>query len=1095
MKKKTNLIIDTDSVNDEAYSFPIIGIGASAGGLDAIQTFFANIPSNNGLAFVIIQHLDPDHKSILADLVKLYTTMNVLQIVQGVEIQKNTVYIIPPGAEVTISNDISHLNLEPKPKGPRLPIDTFFTSLANRMKDKAIGIILSGTGTDGTLGLRAIKAENGVIFVQNPDEAKYNGMPSSAISTGLVDYVFNADKISEELLTCIRYMNDLTGNVPIPEEYNQNFASKIFKLLKARVGHDFSSYKLNTIFRRIERRMRLVHLSRIDEYYNLLLTDQKELEELFNDFLIGVTNFFRDTEAFEYLKENIIPEIISRENDNHSLRIWIPGCSTGEEAYSIAMLFQEFLTDHFLFNFRIQIFATDIDMKSIEKARQAIYSENIEADVPENYLNKYFIKEGNTYQIKKSLRDSIVFAEQSIVKDPPFSKVDFISCRNLLIYLSNEQQEKIISTFHYSLNPNGYLFLGTSESLGKNRELFVSKDKKWKVYQKVNIFSPGRYINDLPSYSPSYNLKNDMRIQQSFDVEKSTMKSLVETAILENFTPVSVLINAKSDIVYLQGRSAPYLEPVQGVANLNILEMAKPEIRVRLSLAINKSFRENQEVLEERVQFKKGNAYQFINIHVIPLEIGVDKGKLYLVAFEDITEKELIHKTNETEFSEKDKQYISSLELELKQTKDYLQSVIKNADTVNEELKAANEELQSSNEELQSTNEELETSKEELQSIKEELITANTEYQHKINELSDINNDVSNLLSSTGIATIFLDLDLKIKKFTPKVNDFFSLIVSDIGRPISSFLTRLNYPDFLKDIDSVINTLNTIEKEIEGDDKDYICRIVPYRTVENIINGVVITFLDITNLKSASRNLEISEARYREIFQNSPDSIILHDLDMNIIDANDKAVEEFGYSKKEFLTKNVVHLYSKDDLQKTLGTHKEIIKDKPMKIEASFIRKDGSEFFAEANPCKYALGGKGIIQIAIRNISEMIENRSRLEYWENLFEHLSSGVVTLGLEDLKILTSNLAFVKMFGFKSSSELQGLSMKSFFSDDQHNSFNKLNSEVIEIGHVELKSVQKRKDGSTFSAYIEMEKVTDNCGNPLFIVANIMQIDNKL
>jgi two-component system CheB/CheR fusion protein len=834
---------------------PVVGIGVSAGGLDALKNFFEAVPSDTGAAFVVIQHLDPDHKSILADLLSRFTGMKVLQIVDGVEITANTIFIIPPGFDVSLENNKLNLNAQPRERTLRLPVDSFFKSLSQDKKDKAIGVILSGTGTDGALGVRDIKSENGVVFIQTPEDAKYNGMPVSAISTGVSDYILDAGKMSDNLMACIGYVFDSSSKVSITESLNNSIISNLFDLLQSKTGHDFSNYKPNTIKRRIERRMKIVQVTEIEDYISVLEKDSDELEALYKDFLIGVTSFFRDKDAFDSLNSTIIPEIFSQSKQEHPIRIWVPACSTGEEAYSIAILFREFIDKHSLDRYTIQIFASDIDKYAIDKARKAVYPESIAHDIPEKYLRKYFTHQNNEYVVNKKISDSILFAEQSVSKDPPFSKVDLISCRNLLIYLSNGLQEKVIASFHYALKVKGFLFLGTSETLGKNRDLFSTRDEKWKLYQKHSNKPNSKYLGALPSLIPIK--KGNNWLESPIKNEKRVaLKHIVERTILESFTPAAVLVNNKQDIVYLKGNTSAYLEPVEGIANMNLIQMAKPDIRAKLSIYLSQAISENKKVTDQKLHIKVKNTYKFINVNVLPIEEDKNQeAKFFLIVFEDITEKEIFLEEDVQTLSDKDKDYIQNLELELKQTKDRLQSVIEESEAKNEELKANNEEFQTANEELQSTNEELETSKEELQSINEELITLNSEHLNKIGELWDRNNDISNLLKSTEIATIFLDLDLKIKMFTPKVEDIIDLVEADIGRFIENFRIKLNYPEFLTDIKQVLYTLETIEKEVKGIRKCFICRIMPYRTVENEATGVVITLVEVTELKNAEQDL------------------------------------------------------------------------------------------------------------------------------------------------------------------------------------------------------------------------------------------------
>ncbi len=1080
---------------------PVIGVGASAGGLDAINKLFKHMPEDMGVAFVIIQHLDPNHKSILTELVQRFTSMKVNQITSGMKVMPNCVYIIPPGFEVNLHINQLILNELPKPRTFRLPIDNFFKSLAQNRNDRAIGIVLSGTGTDGTLGVREIKSENGIVFVQSPMDAKYDGMPVSAISSGIVDYILDADKIAEKIQTYLQYINDSSGNIPIPQEYSNNIVSKIFRLLFKKIGHDFTQYKPNTIIRRIERRMKIAQVSKIDAYYDLIKKDTDELDLLFKDFLIGVTSFFRDKDAFGALYKNIFPEIIKNKNGDAPLRIWIPGCSTGEEAYTIVILLKEFISANDLHDFKFQVFATDIDLKSIEIARQAIYPESISADVPQKYLKKYFFFEKNSYIVNKFIRDHIVFAEQSVVKDPPFSKVDLISCRNLLIYMTNVLQEKVISSFHYALNPEGYLFLGTSEALGKNKDLFNAIDNKWKVYQKNNIISNRLYMPNLPVFKPSF---KDAYQQEKLSAakEKITLKQLVESQIIKHYTPSAVLVNVKFDILYLKGNTSAYLEPVEGVAHMNVIDMAKQDIRLKLNVALSTAVRENKPISVEKLHIKIGNQYKFINIHISPIATFEDTSPLYLIVFEDITEKEFTIDNELTDINDKDLDYIKTLELELRQTKEHLQTIIEEAETTNEELKATNEEMQSSNEELQSTNEELETSKEELQSINEELITVNTEHQIKIEELSNINNDVSNLLANTEIATIFLDLDLKIKKFTPKVTDFINLIPTDINRHIENFVNRLDYPSFYDDIKHVVNTLNITEKEIDSVNRSYICRLMPYRTLDNVVTGVVVTFTDITALKSRTKKLQESEEKYRVIYQHSPDPIIIHDLEMNIISVNEKAIEEFGYDEKEFLKKSVYDIHPKEEIPKSNEVLALMHQKESHQVIGQFIRKDKSIFLAVATPCKYQLDGNPIIHVVIRNIEGIIEIKSELKEtrvqselnmlkFEKSFEYASIGKALVSTSG-KWLKVNKALCEFLGYREKELLKKTFQDLTHADDLEKDLKYVEKMLnSEIKTYQMEKRYLHKKGHYVWALLSVSMVPETAHHSPFFISQIVDI----
>jgi two-component system CheB/CheR fusion protein len=762
--------------------FPIVGIGASAGGLEALELFFSNVPPETNMAFVIIQHLSPRHKSIMADILMKYTSMKVLPIKDNQEIKSNNVYLNPADKNVIILNRRLHLTEPTQTHGVNLPIDCFFRSLSEDQGEKAICIILSGTATDGTLGLKAVKGEGGMAMVQDPDSAKYGGMPSSAIATGLVDFIFPVEKIPAELVRYVQHPYiERPDRIETARQQFRNYVQKILTLIRTSTGHDFSKYKQTTIRRRIERRMAVHQLDNIEKYATYLKRTSAEIETLFKDLLIGVTNFFRDAEAFEVLKTKVIPELIKKKHPEIPLRIWIAGCATGEEAYSIAMLFAEVL-DKLKKQINIQIFASDIDNEALDFARMAVYPDSIAADVSSVRLSRFFVKDENTYRVKKQIREMVVFANQNLIKDPPFSRLDLVSCRNLLIYMEPVLQKKILPLFHYTLTPNGILFLGTSESIGEFSHLYSAISSKWK------IFKHKEYVVDrMADYprTPFYDtLPTPQGLEESRTPTVADIHNLAERIILDNYAPPCVLINEQYEILHFIGQTDKYLAAPTGKASFNIIKMAREGLRYKLSTALHNAVKQKKTIFSRGLKIKHNNSFRAVDLVVRPLtESGFTQGFM-LVMFEDKTIPEPVTKKKTAKNDNVDP-YVLSLETELQSTKEYLQTTNEELETSNEELKSTNEELQSVNEELQSTNEELETSKEELQSTNEELVTVNAELQKKVEELSKANNDISNLLASTNIGTIFLDIDLCVKRFTPPITKLFNLIQSDIGRPIN----------------------------------------------------------------------------------------------------------------------------------------------------------------------------------------------------------------------------------------------------------------------------------------------------------------------
>ncbi|MDM8520140.1 chemotaxis protein CheB [Anaerolineales bacterium HSG6] len=852
---------------DETIS--IVALGASAGGLEAYEQFFRHTSPETGMAFVLVQHLDPTHKTILGELMQNHTDMKVIQLENdNVKVEPNCVYIIPPNRDLLINNGVLQVTKSEKSRGIRLPIDTFFRSLALDQKEKAIAIILSGTGNDGTLGVRAIKGEGGLVIVQEPRTAKYPGMPKSAIITGLVDFVLPVEKMSKKLadyFSLAFVQTEVKVEVIAPEAFD--YLERVFVLLQNQTDHDFSYYKQNTIRRRIDRRMAINQISQMSEYVNYLERHSLEVETLFRELLIGVTSFFRDAEAFELLKTRMIPALFENRNSEQILRIWVAGCATGEEAYSIAILLYEYMSQLNNKRFKVQIFATDIDHETIEKARTGCYPDGIAADMPPEYLDLYFTKKDDNYCIIKPIRDMIIFAPQSIIKDPPFSRLDLISCRNLLIYLNTAMQKKVFPIFHYALNPEGFLFLGSSETLGEYTDFFDTIDRKWKLFQRKTWTGPDV---TMLNFSTPLTVENPAKVvhKTTKKVKHVSYQTLIKEILLKDYTPSATIINGNGDILFSHGRVGKYLELAPGEASLNIFTMARQSLKLELTTAVRKAINQKEVVTYKGLAVSINGTIQLINLTIRPVWEVVEEKELMLVIFDDVSDFRAEEAAPTADISQEDL-LVTTLEQELRSTKEYLQTTIEELETSNEELKSTNEELQSANEELQSTNEELETSKEELQSVNEELVTVNVEHQNKIDSLSVVNNDLNNLLVSTEIATIFLDNRLCIKRFTPAATNVINLIQTDINRPLAHISTNLSYAKMVDDSAEVLKTLVFKQLDVQTNDGYwYIMRIVPYRTFENMIDGVVITFIDITKQKLAEEALRVSEEKLRGIVEN-----------------------------------------------------------------------------------------------------------------------------------------------------------------------------------------------------------------------------------
>jgi two-component system CheB/CheR fusion protein len=956
---------EADSSARPEAGFPIVGLGASAGGLAAIEAFFAAMPTDKeiGMAFVVVQHLDPDHKSILMDLVKRYTKMQVYKIEDGMKVQPNCTYIIPPNRDMAFINGKLHL-LEPSaPRGLRLPIDYFFRSLAQDQHERAICIVLSGTGTDGTMGLKAIKDEGGMAMAQAPESAAYDGMPRSAIATGRADFILPPDKMPEQLISYVQnaFRHRLKPIISLAVE-DDDILQKVFILLRAQTGHDFSLYKQNTIHRRIERRMAVAQIDRLEDYVLYLRQMPREVEILFHELLIGVTNFFRDPPAFESLQEHVIRRLFAGPPGG-SVRVWVPGCSTGEEAYSLAILIREYM-DELKQNFQVQIFATDIDTDAIEKARAGVYPNSITADISPERLARFFTQDlnGGSYHISKSIRDLVVFAEQDALKDPPFSRLDLISCRNLLIYLGGEAQKKILPLFHYALNQDRYLFLGNSETIGELMDLFAGVDRRWKIYQRRGEVTPRAAI---APYMPPLRAEGAAERASSAGapVHPGGARDLAEQVLLEAYVPASVLINADFDVLYIHGRTGKYLEPAAGDASLNLLHMAREGLRMELPAAARKALTQQAPVRYEGLQVKSNGDTSVVNLIVQPVTKPEAARGLLMVIFEDVTpaDRPAVEAAVEP-FSEQE-QRLLTLERELRTKSEYLQTIIEELETTNEELKSTNEELQSSNEELQSTNEELETSKEELQSVNEELVTVNTELQKKIEELSQANNDMNNLMASTNIGTLFLDHQLRIQRFTPSTARVINLIRTDIGRPVSDIVSRFRgYDRLVPDAREVLDTLIPKEAEVQTQEGQwYAMRIQPYRTLENVIEGAVLTFVEITEQKELHTALRENEKKLSALFQILPVGVSVLDAKGKIVYVNPALERMLDVTPAGLLGSDAtLQKYLRPDgtpmpAEEFAGARAEQERRAVPHVETGLVKEDGSVVWTDVSAVPLAL--------------------------------------------------------------------------------------------------------------------------------------------
>jgi chemotaxis methyl-accepting protein methylase/flagellar motor protein MotB len=849
----------------KTVAFPIVGIGASAGGLEALELFLSRVPQPSGIAFVIIQHLDPTRKGMMVELLQRATVMPVTQVTDRVVVKPGCVYVIPPNKDLSLLHGVLHLLTPASPRGLRLPIDFFLRSLAQDRQEQAIGVLLSGMGSDGTLGLRAIKEKSGVVLVQDPASAKFDGMPRSAIDSGVADIVAPVEELPGRILACLRRTPLVQGVADSLSEGAQDALDKAVVLLRAQTGHDFSAYKQNTFYRRIERRMGIHQIEEVAGYIRYLGENPQEVELLFKELLIGVTRFFRDAEVWDELVGQVLPALIASRPNGHVFRFWVPACSTGEEAYSLGMAFKEVMAK--LKPARkctLSIFATDLDRDGIDKARHGVYPENIVADVSQPRLDRFFSKVENGYRVRPEIRELVVFAPQSLILDPPFTKLDLLSCRNLLIYLVPEMQKKLLPLFHFSLRPGGILVLGNAETVGTFTNLFSSLGARLRVYRRAESSDRQEPIDFPPAFSPSRSqgpsplpeLKSPLSLQ-----------SVADQLVLDRYAPSAVLVNERGSILYVSGRTGRYLEPAAGKANWNLLVMAREGLRYELAAALQQVHRKPGPEVLRNLRVGDPEGARFVDVVVERLESPEALRGMVMVTFSEVGSSvppveagSRRRRATKVEGSPSPSERWTEMERRHQQVCLELQTTREQMQTSQEELRSTNEEMQSTNEEMQSTNEELTTSKEELQSLNEELQTVNAELQVRVDELSRANNDMKNLLNSTDIATLFLDDDLRVRRFTTQATHLIKLIPGDVGRPITDLASDLLYPELVAEARDVLRRSGFAERLVATTDgRWFTVRVMPYRTLDDRVDGVVITFADQTAGKAVEADLR---ARY-----------------------------------------------------------------------------------------------------------------------------------------------------------------------------------------------------------------------------------------
>ncbi|MBV9215894.1 MAG: PAS domain S-box protein [Acidobacteria bacterium] len=985
------------TVDNEPSGPLVVGIGASAGGIQALSEFFSNAPKDAGIVYVVILHLSPDHDSHLAHVLQQVTELPVTQVTKETKIRPDHVYVVPPDKSLTLADHKIIVKPIKTVEERRAPVDIFFRTLADTHGPNAVGVILSGTGANGSMGLKRIKEFGGATFAQNPREAEFNEMPRNSIATDLVDMILPVAEIPQHI---VKY-RDRVGRIHIPEEpadrpYDQQSTLRdIFTQLRVRTGHDFSNYKRPTMLRRIERRISVKNLDDLSEYASYLRENPDEANALLKDLLISVTNFFRDKKAFDALEKRVLRKLFSSAHPTKPIRIWVAGCATGEEAYSIAMIASE-LTASGIDGPPVQIFATDIDEQAIAIAREGVYTLNDAAHVSPERLRRFFTKEGDNYRVRREIRETILFAHHNLIKDPPFSHLDLVTCRNLLIYLNHAAQERVMETIHFALRPGGYFFVGSSESVDGSSDLYTPVDKEHHIFQSRQVATrPFPVPESVPIYRATIPAKQENGRKPTDSLERMTYNDL-HLRLVEEFAPPSVVINQDYDIVHVSESAGKYMIVAGGEPTNNLLRLIRPDLRLELRTALFQATQQHTNVEVRGINVRINSHEEKVNLLVRPVTAESDTARGFiLVAFEQADGAEQAPRTGDYVPPEPVAQ---QLEEELVRSRTQLQSALEQSEVQAEELRASNEELQAMNEELRSSAEELETSKEELQSINEELTTVNQELKVKIDELSHTNNNFTNLLSSIDIGVIFLDRSLRVNLFSPAASRIFNLISSDVGRPLSDITSRLNYGNLAKDADQVLEKLQTVEREVDtADGQTFVMRVFPYRTIEDRINGVVLTFVDITERTTAQRLVHQSEQRLQQMVNIPLVGVLTFDYDGNFVEANDAFLKIIGYTRREFVDGHFTwrtftppeYIEQSESMMQSLLTT-----GTGGPYEKEYIRKDGSRvwlMFIASN-----IGDGRIVEFAID-----VSARKEAERRAAVFEQGNRNIVN-SIEDYAI---------------------------------------------------------------------------------------------
>ena len=1127
-KSSTKDVPKRKSASPQGASFPVVAIGASAGGLDAYKEFFHALPSDTGMAFVLIQHLDPSHESMLTEIIAKGATIPVEEVRSGTLVRPNHVYVIPPNTLMAMAGGVFQLSPRGKTPGQHLPVNFFMHSLAKERRSGAIAIVLSGTGTDGTAGMEEIKAEGGITFAQDPATAKYDGMPRSAIDSGCADFILAPKDMAKELRRIQHHpyvhleSRDADTEIeepkgagssekePASEEYGEKelFSAisspshaRDFGILLAQLrkvsGVDFRQYKPSTIHRRSLRRMLLLKIDSLRDYASYLSDHPEECQRLYDDVLIPVTSFFRDFEAFESLKTQVYPSIVKDRGNKGTIRMWAPGCSTGEETYSLAMTLLEFLGDR-ASSFQVQIFGTDLNERGIQKARAGVYRASIADEVSPERLQRFFVKVDEGYRVNKAVRDMCVFARQNVATDPPFSRMNVVSCRNLLIYIQPVLQKKIIPILHYALKPSGFLVLGSSESVSTFPELFSTVDKKHKLYAKKATASRLHYDFAQSYYSAqgAPSIRGKALKSQFNDTDELDVQAEADRVVLREHAPVGVVINRDMEVVQFRGQTTPYLAPPPGKPSVNVLKLARNGLAIELRALINASAKRGTAVRKNDVVFNDNGQKRMLNLSVTPLgEKSADEKRardrqFFLILFNEVTPQwtppiEATSKSRSKGRGPGD-QETRRLKQELANTRDALRSAIESEDSLREDFQSANEEILSANEELQSTNEELETSKEELQSANEELGTLNAELRVKNSELHELSNDISNLLNSTRIPVVMLDRRLYIRRITPSASDLFAVRPADVGRPFTDIKLNIDMParDLQSEIGKVLDSLQPVEREVRDlEGRWHALSILPYRTQDNKIDGVVLALQDIDAIKSARDQLARSNDFFRGISDTVREPLLVLDADLRVINANDSFLNTFRVSSEQTSNRLLFDLgngqWQIPALRKLLERvlpEKQTVTD--FEVEHDFETIGTRTMLLNARTLVQPNQLQPMILLAIEDITDRKHSETALARLAAIVEFSDEAIIAKNLDGV-ILSWNRAAERLFGY-TAQEAVGRSITMLMPPDRVHEESAILERIHRGEHIEhYESVRRRKDGSLFDVSLTISPILDPAG----------------